>query len=185
MRSRPPWVEPDGMAHCEAEGCEATWPRSDWKAGTAEGWFFSKDGGTVMCPAHLTPGIIQWRAWKAEQKQTSPRLSIEPVEANLWTGDDDHVRGTFVDLRPDRNRHEHGHVEGGLFYHSHPKGSVPHTHGPQGGYRKLRVPEQAEGNEQHDRGPHERPPRLGPVHEADYGADGSQDDGDQEEQLSR
>jgi hypothetical protein len=103
-------------------------------------------------------------------------------------GDDEYVRGTFPDLRRDRNRHEHRDPDpdwGGLFFHSHAKGSVPHTHGPRGGYHKLGVPEQAQGNEQHDRGPHERPPRLGPVHEAYNHGDGSQDDGDQEEQLSR
>lgn len=70
------------------------------------------------------------------------------IESDAWMGDDAHVRGTFVSLRPDRGRHEHRHAEGGLFYHSHPRGSVPHTHGPRGGYRKLGVPEQAEGDEQ-------------------------------------
>ena len=70
-------------------------------------------------------------------------------------GDDDHVRGTFPDLRKDHNRHEHRDPDpnwGGLFYHSHPRGSVPHTHGPRGGFRKVSEAEQqAQGDEQHDR----------------------------------
>lgn len=81
-------------------------------------------------------------------------------------------------------------MEGGLFYHSHPRGFTPHIHGPRGGYRKLYeparvgpsgVPKQAEGDEQHDWGPHVGPPGLGPMGEADKDGDGSQDDCDQEE----
>lgn len=56
---------------------------------------------------------------------------------------------------------------------------------PGVGSGALRSPQKPEGNEQQDRPPHVRPPRFGPVHETDQDGYGSQDDGDEEEQLSR
>lgn len=49
----------------------------------------------------------------------------------------------------------------------------------------LESKQQTQGHEQHDRGPHERPPGLGSMCETRQGEEGGQDDGDQEEQLGR
>lgn len=67
------------------------------------------------------------------------------IESDAWMGDDDHVRGTFPGLKKDRTRHEHRHIEGGLFYHSHARGATPHVHGPRGGFRRLTEPTEARG----------------------------------------
>lgn len=141
--------EGDGYLHCGYPNCGAQVPQTEWSKAAREGWFFSKDGFVILCPRHLTPGIIEWRAWKkakaaerAEEKQVAAKrakANTPAPPAVTWSGDDDHVRSTFPGLRKDRNRHEHNDlVEGGLFYHSHIRGSIPHDHGPRGGVRVPR-----------------------------------------------
>ena len=51
---------------------------------------------------------------------------------DFYSGDDKEVRGAFPDMKPNKNRHEHYHHEGGLYNHIHPHGAVPHYHDSYG-----------------------------------------------------
>lgn len=49
--------------HCNAEGCDASYPRHRWGAITAydSGWFAQKEGIT-WCPEHIPEWVKPWRA---------------------------------------------------------------------------------------------------------------------------
>lgn len=67
----------------------------------------------------------------AKAERAKERGTPEQQESDTWTGNDDDVRGLFGypdDMPPNQDRHEHGHMEGGRFYHVHHEGYVPHGH---------------------------------------------------------